>query len=99
MKRAGMTERQLGKNVGVGQSSVSAWLRQEKPSEPPASRVFLAERALGLSPGFLSSRLGYVPAWSRGDRTPEELVAASDDWSGPDKDRIIDLMGRLRRDP
>lgn len=59
MSSRGITQVQLAEMIGMTQSAVSGWTRGK--AEPAASTVFALERLLGVSPGFLSRYLGYLP--------------------------------------
>ena len=54
------SQESLGAAVGVVQTAVSRWEKGEV--EPMPAVVFRLEKALRLSPGALSSTLGYMPA-------------------------------------
>lgn len=56
---AGLTQKALGDDVGVSQNTISSWEAGELPAQPEL--VFALERALGMSPGWLSRLLGYLP--------------------------------------
>jgi len=45
---------------GVSQSAISGWINGQ--SVPNHNVVFAIERALDVTPGFLSHHLGYIPA-------------------------------------
>lgn len=70
----GLTQTELGAEVGIGQPGVSAWEAGENQPEP--EMVFAVERVLELPPGHLSRHLGYMPPDSDGQVTAtfEEVV-------------------------
>lgn len=60
MARSGMRQVDAAGALGIGQTTISSWIRGlTQPSEPELT--FALERALGLQPGELSKHLGYVP--------------------------------------
>ena len=71
-KRTGMIQAHLGGHVGVSPSLVSQW--ENNHAVPDANEVFRMEEVLGLTPGTLSTHLGYVPLDEK-TRLGQDLVA------------------------
>lgn len=59
LRARGMTQHGLGRSLGIGQSTISAWVADR--ATPGHAIVFRVERELGVSPGSLSRHLGYLP--------------------------------------
>ncbi len=89
-----MKQSDLATAVGTTQSAISAWITGK--SEPGARTVFLVETALDVSPGYLSTILGYIPPNARSAiPSPEEQVAHSTAWTEDSKKVIISVMRTL----
>src|SRR5690606_26988255 len=80
-KRAGITQTELARRVGVDQSMVSMWARGR--ASPPLERILSLDRALGLRPGTLLEQAGLTER-----PTLEE-------WLDGDKDLIDDARRRV----
>lgn len=106
LERKGVTQRQLRDDLGWGSHTyMNRWRNLIK--EPDPEEVFELEEYLGLAPGTLSRRLGYLPVAA--EKTPrpagfEAVVAADEilpDWG---KEQLLSVyqgimkaLGRGRR--
>lgn len=77
----GRTHGQLGAEVGrllnanpVSPSAVSQWVSGK--TEPERSKVFAAEKVLGLKPGTLSRIFGYLPANAKAQASVVDAIDA-----------------------
>lgn len=59
LRARGRTQHALGRSLGIGQSTISAWVADR--AIPSQAVVFKVEAALHLAPGTLSRHLGYLP--------------------------------------
>jgi transcriptional regulator with XRE-family HTH domain len=59
LRAKGITQHRLGRALGIGQSTISAWVADR--ATPSHSVVFRVEAALEVAPGSLSRHLGYLP--------------------------------------
>jgi transcriptional regulator with XRE-family HTH domain len=59
LRARGTTQHALGRLLGIGQSTISAWVADR--AVPSQAVVFRVEAALDLAPGTLSRHLGYLP--------------------------------------
>jgi len=59
LRAGGTTQHGLGRSLGIGQSTISAWVADR--AIPSQAVVFKVEAALHLTPGTLSRHLGYLP--------------------------------------
>lgn len=83
-----------GRERPYAQNAVSAWLSGRV--DLPPSRVFAIERALGLRPGVLSVRAGYLPA--DGQATSLELALAADrDLTPSQREDVAALVEVMRQ--
>lgn len=97
MKSRGLSQQALADEVDVTQGAVHLWLAGK--SVPTPERVFAVERALGLAPGRLSARLGYVPAAAVSAPsvgTPEEAIAADPTLSKSAKRALLTVLRTFR---
>jgi transcriptional regulator with XRE-family HTH domain len=74
---SGLSKRGLALRVGVTQSAVWQW--EEGKTSPRPEMAAALERALGLQPGALAQRLGYLPAGSVGTATVSVIEAIEAD--------------------
>jgi transcriptional regulator with XRE-family HTH domain len=58
-----LSQVEVARRIGHAQQTISKWLTDERPPENPYT-IFQVEQRLGLSPGYLSHHLGYVPVGS-----------------------------------
>lgn len=73
-----LTQADLAELLSTTQSTISAWINGR--SEPEPVTVFAVEEAIGVSAGFLSRLLGYLPLSVVGaPPNVEEAVARSDE--------------------
>ncbi len=59
LRARGITQHRLGRALGIGQSTISAWVADR--ATPSHAVVFRVEEALEVEPGSLSRHLGYLP--------------------------------------
>lgn len=59
LRAHGITQHRLGRMLGIGQSTISAWVADR--ATPGHAVVFRVEEALEVPPGSLSRHLGYLP--------------------------------------
>lgn len=59
LRARGLTQHGLGRALGIGQSTISAWVADR--ATPSHTVVFRVEDALEVVPGSLSRHLGYLP--------------------------------------
>jgi transcriptional regulator with XRE-family HTH domain len=72
-----LTQADLAELLSTTQSTISAWINGR--SEPEPVTVFAVEEAIGVSPGFLSRLLGYLPLSVVGAApSVEEAISRSD---------------------
>lgn len=81
-----LTQADLAELMSTTQSTVSGWINAR--SEPAAETVFAVEEAMGLSPGYLSRLLGYLPLTAVGARPDVEATIAN-------TDEVDDLSKRM----
>jgi len=83
-----------GRERPYAQNAVSQWYSGRV--DLPPQRVFAIERALGLRPGVLSVRAGYIPA--DGQATSIELALAADaDLTASQREDVAALVEVLRQ--
>ncbi|HEY1119937.1 MAG TPA: hypothetical protein VGE43_19635 [Acidimicrobiales bacterium] len=101
-EQAGVDQGELGALVAhlegrerpYAQNAVSQWLAGRV--DLPPGRVFAIERALGLHPGVLSVRAGFLPA--DGQATSLELALAADpDLTAVQREDVAALVEVLRQ--
>lgn len=73
LRARGTTQHGLGRSLGIGQSTISAWVADR--AVPSQFVVFKVEAALELSPGTLSRHLGYLPVDAAVPSTVLECIA------------------------
>lgn len=98
---AGVSQAELGAAVAhvegrgepYAQNAVSAWLAGKV--DLPPGRVFACEQALGLRPGALSVRAGYLPA--DGAASSLELALAADpDLTAAQREDLLAVVDVMR---
>ena len=95
--RAGLTQAELAGAVGVSRATISEWMRGS--SEPRPAVVFALEAALGVTPGHLSRRLGFLPAdgHDRAVTDPVRIIDRLPDLSPESKAALVDVYRSLAR--
>lgn len=90
-----VTQAQLGEQLGITQSSISAW--KSGTAKPEPETVFEVERLLDLTPGHLSRHLGYWPEPSETRAmTFEEAIRADDLLDDDVKEALIRVYQAAR---
>jgi transcriptional regulator with XRE-family HTH domain len=88
---AGLSQREIGRRMGVDQTVVSTWVRGV--ATPSVERIVALDRMFGFRPGTLLERAGFVEP-----RSAEEALAAEgasdDDVLLLERDRLHEVIGR-----
>lgn len=81
-------------DVQTGQTTVSSWFRGK--DEPPRPTLVAIEELLGLEPGELSCRLGWLPVGSHIDDI-EAAILADPRYTPAHADAIIAMLRTFRQ--
>jgi transcriptional regulator with XRE-family HTH domain len=89
-----LTQADLGELLSTTQSTISAWINGR--SEPEPVTVFAVEEAIGVSPGFLSRLLGYLPLSVVGaPPNVEEAIARSHEIDDTGRRLVLSVWNTL----
>jgi transcriptional regulator with XRE-family HTH domain len=89
-QHAGLSQREIGRRIGVDQTVVSTWVRGT--ATPSVERIVALDRLFGLRPGTLLERAGLVEP-----RTTEEAISAEPAIAVGDKNLLQAMVAARRR--
>jgi len=89
-QHAGLSQREIGRRVGVDQTVVSTWVRGA--ATPSVERILALDRLFDLRPGTLLERAGLVEP-----RTTEEAIAAEPTIDDDGKHMLQGMVAARRR--
>jgi transcriptional regulator with XRE-family HTH domain len=89
----GLTQAQLGSELGLGQQAVSRW--EAGQSKPRPAAIAPLAKVLGISAAVLMAEAGYLP----NEATPLETIFRCEQILRPDNKRVTIEIERMPADP